>query len=39
VIEGGRGLVGQLWEDERIRLIAHLSEPPQRGAEHSTPAD
>jgi hypothetical protein len=38
VIEGRRRLVGKLGEDERIGLIAHVSEPPQRGAEQSRPA-
>ena len=36
VIEGRRRLVGKLGEDERIRLVAHLSEPLQRGVGHST---
>jgi hypothetical protein len=38
VIEGRRRLVGKFGEDERIELIAHVSEPPQRGAEQSRPA-
>jgi hypothetical protein len=38
VIEGGRSLVGKLGEDERIGLVAHLSEPRQRGVGHWGPA-
>jgi hypothetical protein len=38
VVEGRCGFVGELGEDERIWLLAHLSEPLQRGVEHSKPA-
>ena len=39
LIEGGRSLVGQFREDERIGVgIGHVSEPPQLGAERSTSA-
>ena len=38
LIEGGRGLVVKLREDERCRLIAHVSEPPRHDAAHSTRA-
>ncbi len=35
LIEGGRGLVVKLGEDERCGLVAHLSVPPQHDAERS----
>lgn len=35
VIEGSRGLVGKLGEDERIGLVAHISEPLPRDVAHS----
>jgi len=38
LIEGSRRLIRKIGEDEGISLFAHVSEPPQRGVEHSTPA-
>ncbi len=33
LIEGGRSLVVKLGEEERLRLVAHVSEPPRHDAE------
>ena len=33
LIEGGRSLVVKLGEEERLRLVAHVSEPPRLDAE------
>ena len=38
LIEGSGSLVRKLGEDERIRLVAHVNEPPPRDVAHSTPA-
>ena len=39
LIEGGRGLVVKLGEDERFGLVAHVSEPRWDGVEESRSAD
>jgi hypothetical protein len=36
LVEGRRGLVGQLGEDERIGLVGHVSGAPQHAAERPT---